>query len=153
MRRAPLWSFIPFFITFLVSMGGFWIATRWSVGLGTIVMGIGVLGFGSLPLIWERQNRQHAHQADGVVIAYEKDYAISMMTPRHGSPLCALHPRMEKRSRSKMAIPADRSLSRSPQKSRFSMTLAIHRTPSSTASWRPALPPFLPPTGSHHLLP
>ena len=74
MRHAPLWSFLPLFIAALTTMGGFWIAARWSGGLGTFVMGIGVLGFGSLPLIWERQNRQHAQRANGIVIAYEKDY-------------------------------------------------------------------------------
>lgn len=74
MRRAPLWSYLPFLIAMLISVGGFWIAARWSVGLGTFIMGVGVLGVGSLPLLWERQYRQHAHQANGIVIAYEKDY-------------------------------------------------------------------------------
>jgi hypothetical protein len=74
MRRVPQWGYIPLLIACLTTAGAsIWIA-RWSVGWATFVMGVGVLAVGSLPFIWEHQYRKHAHQADGIVIAYKKGY-------------------------------------------------------------------------------
>ena len=81
--QLPRWTSAPAIIAFLLFTGGLYLGVAASlfsisilVGLGLFLVGIGLLGFAGLPLLF----LTHARRTEGVVIAHKK-YTVGEYFP------------------------------------------------------------------------